>query len=33
MPDNNPVEDHYTSEDLGQAILAALKAAGRTSSA
>jgi SAM-dependent methyltransferase len=29
MPDNNPVEDHYTSQDLGQAILAPLKAAGK----
>ena len=28
MPDN-PVETHYTSEDLGQAILTALKAAGK----
>jgi MPBQ/MSBQ methyltransferase len=25
----NPVEEHYTSEDLGAAILAALKAAGK----
>jgi len=28
MPDN-PVETHYTREDLGEAILAALKAAGK----
>ena len=28
MP-NNPVETHYTSGDLGEAILAALKAAGK----
>jgi SAM-dependent methyltransferase len=28
MP-NNPVESHYTRDDLGEAILAALKAAGK----
>ena len=29
--DRSPVEDHYTRRDLGEVILAALKAAGRTS--